>query len=181
MYKTNFANMPGVGIGIYMCFSTSFNFSNIFQWAHITFHKKEEKRLLSLQRKKTGKAKTHGPGLWYPSETNSPPLSELCEGLGEAAGGKRSSYVTHPDQTLKSLPKNSATANNTAPGLHLYREGAGRARLKSGTWNTERVTQPFCLLRTNPFRPRSPRTSFLPGPVPYPSGHHDLPTWRSGL
>lgn len=60
-------------------------------------------------------------------------LSELCEGLGEAAGGKRSSYVTHPDQTLKSLPKNSATANNTAPGLHLYKEGVGRARLKSGT------------------------------------------------
>ena len=60
-------------------------------------------------------------------------LSELCEGFGEAAGGKRSSYVTHPDQTLKSLPKNSATANNTAPSLHLYREGAGRARPKSGT------------------------------------------------
>lgn len=140
---------------------------------------KRRKRLPTPQKNRQKQRPTTLASLASRGDKSSSFLSGLCEGLGETAGGKRSSYITHPDQTLKSLPKNSATANNTAPGLHLCKEGAGWARLKSRTWNTESVTQPFCLLRTNPLRPRSPRTSSPPDPVPYPPSHHNLPTWRS--
>lgn len=74
---------------------------------HYLSQKGGKKDYSLFKRKKQGKAKTHGPGLWYPlvRQILLLSLSELCEGFGEAAGGKRSSYVTHPDQTLKSCQR----------------------------------------------------------------------------
>lgn len=100
----------------------------LFQLFSISLHyflQKGQRESSLLKKKIQRKAKTHDPSLTGSREVN-PSLSlGFSRGFREVAGGKGSSYRTHPDQTLKSLPKNLATANYVSPGLHLCREGAG--------------------------------------------------------
>lgn len=77
---------------------------------------------------KQAKAKTHSPSLWHPRVGEFFTLSGLPEGLWGGSRVTEKQDVTHPDQTLKPLPNNSATANYIVLGLHMCREGAGRGQ-----------------------------------------------------